>query len=205
MGSFLFFYAYSFYFGGYLRWNDVTNFDGREYSGGAIITIMFSTVFGAATLGTITPHTKAVSEGQIAGKLAYDTIDLVPKVLVDQKGTTKLTADQLKGRYEFKNVTFYYPTRAETKVLDNFSCVFEEGKTTALVGPSGSGKSTIIQLVERYYDPVSGTVELDGKDIKSINLRSMRQLIGYVGQEPVLFNTTIKENMLFAKPDATDA
>jgi ATP-binding cassette subfamily B (MDR/TAP) protein 1 len=82
--------------------------------------------------------------------------------------------------------------------------VFEEGKTTALVGPSGSGKSTIIQLLERFYDPTSGQVTLDGVDIKDINLKSMRQLIGYVGQEPVLFNCSIKQNMLFAKPDATD-
>jgi ABC-type multidrug transport system fused ATPase/permease subunit len=76
--------------------------------------------------------------------------------------------------------------------LNKFSCVFEEGKTTALVGPSGSGKSTIIQLLERFYDTSSGVIELDGVDIKTINLRSMRQLIGYVGQEPVLFNASIK-------------
>lgn len=88
--------------------------------------------------------------------------------------------------------------------MKKFSCVFEEGKTTALVGPSGSGKSTIIQLLERFYDTTNGVVELDGVDLRKINLRSMRQLIGYVGQEPVLFNATIKENMLFAKPDATD-
>ena len=89
-------------------------------------------------------------------------------------------------------------------MLDDFSCVFEAGKTTALVGMSGSGKSTIIQLIERFYDPEAGVVCLDGKDIKTVNLRSMRQNIGYVSQEPVLFNTSIKENMLFAHPEATD-
>ena len=110
-----------------------------------------------------------------------------------------------RGKIEFKNVHFTYPTRQDLQVLKGFSCVFEEGKTTALVGPSGSGKSTIIQMLERFYDPSSGTVEFDGEDYKSYNLKSLRQVIGYVGQEPVLFNTSIKQNMLFAKPDATDA
>ena len=110
----------------------------------------------------------------------------------------------MKGSYEFKNVEFTYPSRKDQKVLKSFNCVFEAGKTTALVGPSGSGKSTIIQLLERFYDPTGGQVLLDGDDIKTVNLQSMRQLIGYVGQEPVLFNASIRENMLFAKPDATE-
>jgi ABC-type multidrug transport system fused ATPase/permease subunit len=88
--------------------------------------------------------------------------------------------------------------------LKNFSCVFEAGKTTALVGPSGSGKSTIIQMIERYYNPADGSITVDGVPIDELNLRSFRQSVGYVGQEPLLFNTSIKENMLFAKPDATD-
>jgi len=128
----------------------------------------------------------------------------VPKVnpnaagkMVDQKS--------MKGNIEFKNVEFTYPTRQDLKVLKNFSCTFESGKTTALVGPSGSGKSTIIQLIERFYDPCQGSVLIDGTDIKMLDLRSMRHTIGYVSQEPVLFNTTIKENLLFAKEDATDA
>lgn len=204
MVSFFCFYAYSFFFGGYLRWNEVKNFDGREYTGGVIVTIMFSTVLGASTLGSMAPHAKAIVESQIAGKLAYDTIDHVPKLKSNEPGTKVLKREEVVGKYEFKDVEFKYPTRQDHLILKKFSCVFEEGKTTALVGPSGSGKSTIIQLLERFYDTTNGVVELDGVDLRKINLRSMRQLIGYVGQEPVLFNATIKENMLFAKPDATD-
>lgn len=100
---------------------------------------------------------------------------------------------------------FVYPTRKDIKVLKNFSAVIEAGKTTALVGPSGSGKSTIIQLIERYYNAAAGDVLFDDKDIKELNLTSLRQFIGYVGQEPVLFNCSIRENMLFAKPDATES
>ena len=88
--------------------------------------------------------------------------------------------------------------------MKSVSCTFEAGKTTAIVGPSGSGKSTIIQLVERFYNPNSGNIFFDGEDIRSLDLKSVRNMMGYVGQEPVLFNTTIRENMLFAKRDATD-
>ena len=89
-------------------------------------------------------------------------------------------------------------------VLKGVNCTFTAGETTAIVGPSGSGKSTMIQLIERFYNPVGGQVLFDGEDVNNIDLRSMRSFMGYVGQEPILFNTTIKENMLFAKRDATD-
>ena len=88
--------------------------------------------------------------------------------------------------------------------MKNLNLVIEGGKTTALVGPSGSGKSTIIQMIERFYNPDSGEILLDGVPIKNINLTSLRQIMGYVGQEPALFNTTIRENMKFAKPDASE-
>ena len=102
-------------------------------------------------------------------------------------------------------MTFKYPTKQELTVLNNFSCVMEPGKTTAIVGPSGSGKSTVIQLIERFYNPTRGEILIDGKKIEDLDLYSFRRIVGYVGQEPVLFNDSIKENMKFAKPDATDA
>ena len=88
--------------------------------------------------------------------------------------------DEIKGQIEFKNVNFTYPTRPDLQVLKDFTCTFEAGKTIALVGPSGSGKSTIIQLLERFYDPSSGSVLLDGVDLKDINLNSLRNEIGFV-------------------------
>jgi len=133
--------------------------------------------------------------------LAFDVINRKPTIDQD-KNISK--ASKLEGLIEFKGVDFFYPSRPDTKVLSNFSSTFELGKTTAIVGPSGSGKSTIVQLVERFYDPNQGQVLIDGVDIKNIHLRSLRQQIGYVSQEPILFNTTIKRNILFGKPDATD-
>lgn len=90
------------------------------------------------------------------------------------------------------------------RVLKNYSVKFELGKTTAIVGPSGSGKSTIVQLMERFYDPNDGEILIDGQPMKSLNLKHLRSQIGYVSQEPVLFNTTIKENVLLGKPNASD-
>ena len=86
----------------------------------------------------------------------------------------------------------------------DFTHKFEVGKQTAIVGPSGSGKSTTIQLVERFYDPQQGEILIDGNPLKGINLREYRQQIGYVGQEPVMFNMSIKENIKMGKPNATD-
>jgi ATP-binding cassette subfamily B (MDR/TAP) protein 1 len=116
----------------------------------------------------------------------------------------QLDNESVKGLIELKNVCFTYPTRPDQQVLKNLSCRFEPGKTTAIVGPSGSGKSTVIQLIERFYDPDSGQVLLDGMDIIQINLKSLRTTLGYVGQEPVLFNTSIRENLKFGKANATD-
>ena len=125
------------------------------------------------------------------------------KVDPEKKGVT-IPDGSMLGQIEFKNVCFSYPSRPEMKVLDNFTCVFEAGKTTALVGPSGSGKSTIIQMIERFYQNDSGSITVDGQPLEGLDLRSFRRQVGYVGQEPVLFNATIRENMKFAKPHAND-
>jgi ATP-binding cassette subfamily B (MDR/TAP) protein 1 len=104
------FYAYSFFWGGRLRYKEIKNGD-REYTGGAILAIMFSVVFGALQLGGMTPHFKAVKDSTIAGKLAFDVIDHVPKVPVDAEGSEKVQRETIKGQLEFKNVNFRYPTR----------------------------------------------------------------------------------------------
>ena len=90
------------------------------------------------------------------------------------------------------------------QILDGFDLKIEAGKTYAFVGPSGCGKSTVIQLLQRFYDPNSGEVRLGGKDIRSLRVKWLRQHIGIVSQEPVLFDTTIAENIRYGKEDATD-
>ncbi|KAF9238096.1 P-glycoprotein-like protein [Melanogaster broomeanus] len=95
----------------------------------------------------------------------------------------------------FEGVKFSYPSRLDVPVLKSLSVTFRAGKTAALVGGSGSGKSTIIALVERFYDPLCGSVKLDGIDIRDLNIKWLRSQIGLVSQEPTLFATTIKGNV----------
>ncbi|CAF4172673.1 unnamed protein product [Adineta steineri] len=109
-----------------------------------------------------------------------------------------------KGEIKFENVTFTYPARREQPILKNLNITIPSGKRVALVGHSGCGKSTTLGLIPRLYDPDIGQVLLDGKDIRTLNIKWFRSNIGYVGQEPVLFSGSIKDNIRLGKPDATD-
>ena len=127
----------------------------------------------------------------------------LPRYEIDSSSHHGLKPQKTEGEVIFKNVKFYYPTRPESVIFDDFNLKIESGKTVALVGPSGGGKSTTIGLIERFYDPVSGTVTLDGVDMKELNVNHLRSQIGYVGQEPALFATSIAANIRYGKPDAT--
>ncbi|NXQ93717.1 MDR1 protein, partial [Sagittarius serpentarius] len=108
-----------------------------------------------------------------------------------------------KGNLEFQNVYFNYPARPDTKILKGLNLKVSCGQTVALVGGSGCGKSTTVQLIQRFYDPKEGTVTIDGQDIKTLNIRYLREIIGVVNQEPVLFATTIAENIRYGREDVT--
>ncbi|KAJ9540044.1 hypothetical protein OSB04_026550 [Centaurea solstitialis] len=133
----------------------------------------------------------------------FEIIDRVPKIEPDD--TAALKPPNVYGSIELKNVDFSYPTRPEILVLSNFSLKVTGGQTVAVVGVSGSGKSTIISLIERFYDPVAGQVMLDGRDLKQFNLRWLRNHLGVVQQEPIIFSTTIKENIIYARHNASEA
>ncbi|MEQ9164952.1 MAG: ABC transporter transmembrane domain-containing protein [Fulvivirga sp.] len=111
---------------------------------------------------------------------------------------------KLKGEISFKNVVFAYPTRKELSVLKDISFNIGAGQKVALVGQSGAGKSTIIQLLSRFYDVSEGEIQMDGKALADYDLSLLRQNIGLVPQEVMLFGGTIKENIAYGKPDATD-
>jgi len=128
----------------------------------------------------------------------------LPKYSIDSSsGAGIIPSAPVEGKIVFEQVNFAYPTRQETEVFNGFNLTIEPGKTVALVGPSGSGKSTSVQLIERFYDPLSGSVSLDGTNLRDINVKWLRSQIGLVGQEPSLFACSIRDNILYGKPDAT--
>ncbi|KAI3520029.1 hypothetical protein L1887_09250 [Cichorium endivia] len=133
----------------------------------------------------------------------FEIIDRVPKIEPDDPSALK--PPNVYGSIELKNVDFSYPTRPEILVLSNFSLKVTGGQTVAVVGVSGSGKSTIISLIERFYDPVAGQIILDGRDLKQFNLRWLRNHLGVVQQEPIIFSTTIRENIIYARHNASEA
>ena len=131
------------------------------------------------------------------------TETLIPPFLQDNEG--QIIPENIKGKIEFKNVTFAYPTKPDIDVLKNVSFVIEPGQSVGLVGYSGCGKSTIIQLIERFYDVVDGNGEvlIDDINVKDYNLYLLRKKIGLVSQEPVLFKRSVYENILYGKLDAS--
>jgi ATP-binding cassette, subfamily B, bacterial len=133
----------------------------------------------------------------------FEYLDM-PLEIVDRPDATTLTPGQVKGEVEFDDVTFRYRADSERPALDDLNFTASAGKLTALVGPSGAGKTTITYLVPRLYDVEQGAVEIDGRDVRDITLESLGELIGVVTQETYLFHTTIRENLRYAKPDATD-
>ena len=110
-----------------------------------------------------------------------------------------------KPQLTFSNVGFAYPTRPNKPILDKFSLAVKQGEVLALVGPSGGGKSTTIGLIERFYDPQTGSVEFEGINIKELNVQWYRDQIGIVSQEPTLFAGTIAKNISYGAPNATRA
>ncbi|KAK1355391.1 Multidrug resistance 6 [Heracleum sosnowskyi] len=133
----------------------------------------------------------------------FEIIDRIPKIDPDDNSAMK--PPNVYGSLELKNVDFSYPTRQEVLVLSNFNLKVNGGQTVAVVGVSGSGKSTILSLIERFYDPVAGQVFLDGRDLKVYNLRWLRNHLGVVQQEPIIFSTTVKENIIYARHNASEA
>lgn len=132
----------------------------------------------------------------------FETIKRKPKI--DSSDTSGITLENVEGEIQLQDVYFRYPARPDVQIFSGFSLHVPSGTIAALVGQSGSGKSTVISLLERFYDPDAGEVLIDGVDIKKFQLKWLREKIGLVSQEPVLFATSIKENLVYGKENAID-
>ncbi|KAJ3052868.1 GTPase-activating protein, partial [Rhizoclosmatium hyalinum] len=179
-------YSVSFYYGSVLLLSDLID-------AGTVVNVFFAVLIGAFSLAQVAPELQAIALGTGAGSKIFFTLERVPAIDTEDKGGK--TIDQVAGKVEFKNVQFTYPSRPDVKILKGLDLTVEPGKTVALVGASGSGKSTIIQLLERFYDSTDGEVLFDGVNVKDLNLLWLRQQIGYVSQEPTLFEGSVAENI----------
>mmetsp|Transcript_3431 Transcript_3431/g.3905 ORF Transcript_3431/g.3905 Transcript_3431/m.3905 type:complete len:482 (-) Transcript_3431:2569-4014(-) len=139
-----------------------------------------------------------------ASEHVFDTINLVPVVNTANGGKGLKPDDgMVSGRIDFKDVYFRYPSRPEFTVLKGFNLSIKPGQVVALVGQSGSGKTTTTSLLERFYDSSSGEILIDGMNVRDIHPDRLHEIVGTVSQEPVLFATTIFENIRYGKPEAT--
>ncbi|KAG4124660.1 hypothetical protein ERO13_D10G053700v2 [Gossypium hirsutum] len=173
----------------------------KEISGGDAIACFFGVNVGGRGLALALTYFAQFAQGTVAAGRVFDIIDRVPEI--DPYNPEGRMLSSVRGKIEFKGVTFAYPSRPDTTILSSLNLVIRSAKTLALVGASGGGKSTIFALIERFYDPGKGTVTLDGYDLKTLQVKWLRRQIGMVGQEPVLFATTILENVMMGKENAT--
>ncbi|ERL93338.1 hypothetical protein D910_10631 [Dendroctonus ponderosae] len=172
------------------------------YTPGNMITVFFSVMTGSMNFGVASPFIEAFATAKAAGGKIFHTIDTSPTINQSKNSGAKL--DQVRGNIKLQNVKFQYPSRKDVPILQGIDLEIQAGDTVALVGSSGCGKSTVLQLVQRFYDPLQGQVFIDGKDVKDLDLSWYRQSIGVVSQEPVLFGTTIAENIRYGNKEATE-
>ncbi|XP_025895192.1 multidrug resistance protein 1-like isoform X1 [Nothoprocta perdicaria] len=182
-------------------WYGTTLILSHEYTLGKVFTVFFSILVGAFSVGQTAPSMEAFANARGAAYAIFSIIDNEPQI--DSSSDTGYKPDHVKGNLEFHNVYFNYPARPDIKVLKGLNLKVNCGQTVALVGGSGCGKSTTVQLIQRFYDPKEGMVTIDGQDIRSLNVRYLREIIGVVNQEPVLFATTIAENIRYGRENVT--
>ncbi|KAG9476286.1 hypothetical protein GDO78_003056 [Eleutherodactylus coqui] len=196
---------YGFIYGSYALgfwYGSVLVLGGNGYTIGDVLAVLFCIVLSSSCVGEAASHLEAFSVARGAAYQIFHTIN--QSSAINSYSTEGYKPDNIKGNIEFKNVHFCYPSRPKVQVLKGLNLKVKPGQTVALVGQSGCGKSTTVQLLQRMYDPQEGSIMLDEHDIRSLNIRHYREMIGVVSQEPVLFATTIKNNIKYGRLDVTD-
>jgi ABC-type multidrug transport system fused ATPase/permease subunit len=186
----------------FVIWTGMSLVQSGEISAGQLISfVTFTAVIGAAIAGLGNFYTELVG--------AVGATERVREILnspseVQIRPQVNLPANNVKGNIQFDNIYFSYPTRSDVPVLKGVSLNIKSGQKVALVGQSGAGKSTIMQLLLQFHHPISGKITLEGTNIHDFDLASYRNNFAIVPQEVILFGGTIKENVLYGKPDAPD-
>lgn len=165
---------------------------------------LMSTTFGAVQAGNVFSFVPDVSTAKGAGSDIIRLLDSVPEIDAESEEGKKIDPSEVQGHLKLDNIHFRYPTRAGVRVLRELSIEVQPGTYVALVGASGSGKSTVIQLLERFYDPLAGEIYLDGHNISELHVQEYRKHLALVSQEPTLYAGTVRFNILLGaiKPES---
>ncbi|CAK4584414.1 unnamed protein product [Aphanomyces euteiches] len=182
-------YAIGLWYGGWL----VSKQHNTVSDPGTVLSAFYGILIGTMAVGQISPNLGAVAAANGAAVALFKILD--SKSDIDASDMSGEIPPTCEGNIEARDVHFTYPSRPEDPILRGYSLTIKKGETVAFVGASGSGKSTLVALLERFYQPTSGAIYLDGRDISTLQLKWLRSQIGLVSQEPVLFATTIFENI----------
>jgi ATP-binding cassette subfamily B (MDR/TAP) protein 1 len=193
----------------------VVSSDRFDFSIGQVFTALFAMMLSGQQIGSFLGNGADTGAAEISAKQVFDITDepsAIDAIEMDDENEKEKNVPKkgriptnVKGKIEFVEVWFRYPSRKEDFVLKGLSLVIEPHETVALVGESGCGKSTCVNLLMRFYDPDDGAILLDGVDIREYNLHEYRKAISMVMQEPIIFNYSILENILYSKLDATNS
>ncbi|KAI3449330.1 hypothetical protein Pfo_005995 [Paulownia fortunei] len=162
-----------------------------------VFRVFFALTMAAVAISQSSSLAPDSSKAKSAAASIFAILD--SKSNIDPSDDSGMKLESVKGEIELRHVSFKYPTRPDIQILQDLSLTIRSGKTVALVGESGSGKSTVISLLQRFYDPDSGQITVDGIEIQKLQLKWLRQQMGLVSQEPVLFNDTIRANIAYGK------
>jgi ATP-binding cassette subfamily B protein len=170
---------------------------------GDLSAFIFYAIMVAASVGAVTEVMGDLQRAAGATERLIELLEMKPDIMAPAE--PKPMPQPARGAVSFENVVFHYPSRPETAALKGLTLAIEPGEHVALVGPSGAGKTTVFQLLLRFYDPKSGTVRIDGMDLRDVDPRDARARIGLVSQDPVIFAADAMENIRYGRPDASDA
>lgn len=166
---------------------------------GELTSFLMYTAYAGSSMFGLSSFYSELMKGVGAASRLFELQDRKPTI----SPTVGTNVTSARGPIQFKNVDFSYPTRPAVSIFKDLDFEIPQGSNVAIVGPSGGGKSTISSLLLRFYSPTKGQVLIDGKDIATMNAKSLRRKIGIVSQEPVLFSGTVADNISYGKPDAS--
>ncbi|KAL2111823.1 hypothetical protein VUR80DRAFT_9211 [Thermomyces stellatus] len=166
---------------------------------GNLTSFMMYTAFAGSSVSSLTSFFSELMKGVGAASRLFELQDRTPSI----SQTRGVKVKSARGTIKFEDVHFAYPTRPAVSIFNGVNFEIPSGSNVCVVGPSGGGKSTVTSLLLRFYNPTSGTISINGVDVTTMNVKSLRRRIGVVSQEPVLFSGTIAENIAYAKPKAS--